>query len=684
MADIQTEIQRKYGIDIAQENIFKLYKIDNADISPQELELRIQDTRRRWQTSINGANEKNAQRDRARLEKADNYERILKDASVRKKVFQYYEKPAGGTGAGAGGAAGSTAFAKEYFSLIATTKKIRKADVDFFFKYYQSERKNKKAILEMLSKDFKINGLGKEASYADEKEEAPEGKKKNDSSPLIVNLFQEATVLQIRSVIEKYEEAQKSSELCMHYPKLRESLYEFLEIKNIDNAKDFVALMSQRGQEVYGVRQEKGTEYIPLVDLFNKLKSIGDYRDVADNIAEFKLLLKYPNLTPYMFAFVEMKPATIKGMMEVANRSYAFRDETDFILNYYQPVHDNFGINSGGISSVIHKAEKKAKQNKVLNQIDEKLGRKKKRKVSIGAEIIHWLVYWPIFAVYFVFEAVKAIFTRLDKLAILIFIAVFVLSNWLFPKIFGIENLLVIRKIIFKNQWLPFLYELVGEFDESWYGMIVWSLVAIVILLAVYILPALFAALFIAEFADDFNKRFDWVGYERTFQSILQTLRKKTEDQYINRKGQFIKSKLPKAAINILCLAIMFALIYFVPIGVRKLGEVTGYGQKTPKAETLAQQENTMPESNEAEETTEEVLEEPPADVMVISVSSANIRSGPGTEYDVLTTAKKGDTFIATGNQETVSNGTIWYEIYLDQEMTQTGWASQKVIALLE
>ena len=162
MADIQSKILSKYGIDIAQENILKLYKIDSADISPQDLEAKIQDTRKRWNSSINGANEKNAERDRARLEKADKYEAILKNAKLRKEVFNFYNKPSGPAGGGATPGSGSTAFAKEYFELVATTKKIKKADVDFFFKYYQSERKNKKAILEMLSKELKVNGLGKE------------------------------------------------------------------------------------------------------------------------------------------------------------------------------------------------------------------------------------------------------------------------------------------------------------------------------------------------------------------------------------------------------------------------------------------------------------------------------------------------------------------------------------------
>lgn len=678
MADIQSKILSKYGIDIAQENILKLYKIDSADISPQDLEAKIRDTRKRWNSSINGANEKNAERDRARLEKADKYEAILKDAKLRKEVFSYYNKPVRPTGGGATPGGGSTEFAKEYFELVATTKKIKKADVDFFFKYYQSERKNKKAILEMLSKELKVNGLGKEGKYADEGDtDGEEGKKKNDSSPLIVNLFQEATVLKIRRALEKFEEASQSSEVCQRYPDIRNGLYEFLGIKDIENAKQFIEIMTAKGKEAYAVRQEKGTEYVPLVDMYNILQSIGEYQDVVDNISEFKLLLKYPNLTPYMFTFVEMKPSTVKSMVDVANRDYVFRDDTDFILNYYKPIHDNFGISDSSIGAILRKAEKKAKQNKVLNDIDEKLGRNKnKRKISIGAEIIHWLVYWPIFAVYFVFEVAKAIFTELHRFAIPVFVILFGLESWLLPK-FGIDNLLILRKLFFKNQWLSYLNGFMGEVGENVVETILLSLVLIIILLAVYILPPLFVSLFIAEFADDFNKRFDWVGIERTFQQIFQILRKKTEDQYLVQKKLFIKSKIGKVIINLISLAILIAIIIITPVGFRKFSETTGYFPKVPKD---AEYYEAVYEGDAGEVDNSDENDLPVGQTMVITESSANIRSGPGTDYDVVTTASQGDIFVATGNQETASNGRMWFEIYLDDEMSKTGWASQKII----
>ena len=201
MAKIQEKILAKYSINISQENILKLYKIDNPDITEQELQTAIEATRKRWNQSINGANEKNAERDRARLNNADKYEAILKDKKLRKELFDFYNSPNEKENKKSGdGVVSGVDFAREYFQLIGTTKKIKKQDVDFFFEYYQEERKNKKAILDMLAKEFKIISLGKESNYADDDKEH-KGHKKKETSTLVVNLFQEATIIRLRKSI---------------------------------------------------------------------------------------------------------------------------------------------------------------------------------------------------------------------------------------------------------------------------------------------------------------------------------------------------------------------------------------------------------------------------------------------------------------------------------------------------
>lgn len=61
-----------------------------------------------------------------------------------------------------------------------------------------------------------------------------------------------------------------------------------------------------------------------------------------------------------------------------------------------------------------------------------------------------------------------------------------------------------------------------------------------------------------------------------------------------------------------------------------------------------------------------------------INVDNANIRSGPGTDYEVVSGGEKGDIFEATGNVKSSSDGD-WYEIYLDGGRSSRGWVSAKV-----
>ena len=677
MKDIQSKVLSKYGIDISRENILKLYKIDHADLSVQELEEKIRDTRKRWNASINGANEKTAERDQARLEKADKFEAILKDAELRKELFHYYRNSGEET------EGTSTDFAREYFALVGTSKKIRKADVEFFFNYYPSERKNRKAILEMLKKELKVFDPGKEEKYAKANDLTDEeGEEEDISGPLIVNLFRESTVLKIRKAIDKHEEAKKVDEICQRYPEIQKSLYEFLDINDVSTAEQLSEKMDAKGKEAFALRQEKGTAYVPLVDLFNILKSLCGDQDVADNIPAFKLLLKYPKLTPYMFAFVEMKPKTLKAFAEVASHYYGFRDDADFILNYYNPVHDHFGISDHGIASLLRKAEKKAAQNKVLNTIDEKLGRTKdRRRLPFGAELGHWLAYWPISLAYFVFEVIKGISKGLRFLEIFVAIGVGILAsvllNFQLPKL-GIHNLLDIAKIIGTNQWVSYLNSL----EDLWGGnygnialMFIESIIIIAFFAVVYVCVPSVAGVFVYDFAYDLNKRFDWIGIERTFQRIFQTLKQRTEDQYFEKKKAFYKKIIGNVITNAVCIALLCLIIWFLPTGAGFVKE------KGADAIESIQEQIAADDVDEKETEGANVQDTQEVESMVITVGTAKIRSGPGTDYDVLRTANQGETFIATGNQETASNGRIWYEIYLDEGMTQTGWASEKVIA---
>ncbi len=576
MSDIRDKILTKYSIDILKENILKLYKIDSQDASIQDIEAAIEATRKRWNQSINGANEKNAERDRARLENADKYEEIIRNGKLRTELFKFYSSS---TDKATKDDVSIVGFAKEYFGLIATTKKIRKSDVEFFFEYFQEERKNKKAVVDMLDKEFKVIGLGKESDYRDEDNEDLEGKKKDDDSLLIVNRFQKATVLKLRKCLFFYESAKACQEICYRFPCINDGLYYFLGIKDVDDIQAFRELISEKAKEAYTIRQEKGAEYIPLVDLFNTLQSLSEYRDVVDNFEEFKIMLRYPALTPYMFGLKNMKPSTLKKLNKIATSEYRFRDETDFLLNYFIPLHDNFGINDSGISIVIKKAKKKTKANKVLNEISEKLGRKTEHKMSFGAKVLYWLVYCPVFLVYFVFEVFKAIFTELHKLAIPVFLIFFFAQNWLFPKLLGVDNLLVLGKILSKSKWYDYLSSYVGAPIDTAFEAIVVSLICIIVLVTLYTVPSILVSGFVIFFAIDLNERYDWIGYERTFQNIFNKLREKNEKQFLENKRKYILDKLKRIVINVICVIVVAIIIYYIPIGCEAFSEATGYFQ---------------------------------------------------------------------------------------------------------
>lgn len=689
MADIQEKILSKYNIDISKDNILKLYKIEDSNISEVDLQAKIEDARKRWQQSVNGANEKNAERDRIRLENADTYERILNDAKLRKALYEYYNKE----NANKAGDLGTVAFAKEFFDLVATTKKLRKKDVEFFFNYFQSERKNKKDIISMLSKEYKILGLAKDSEYVDEEEteDKEEKKKKKGSDTLIVNLFQAETIFGVKKCLEFYQKSLQSNEICTRYPLVKNGLVDFLEVIGINNIQDFQNSMSLKAKEVYAVRQERGTEYVSLVDMYNTLLSLCNKKDVMDNYHEFILLLKYPNLTPYMYLLVDAKPNTLKKLLSIALRDYTFRDEKDFILNYYKLIYDNFGILDGSLKPILKRAEKHARANKILNSIDKKIGRKNRQKISIWAEILHILVYFPIFIMYFVFEVCKTIFTKLPRLKFILFLGIVALGNWLLPKIWEVDNFLIVGKFFRHGQWKAYLETFTGV-STSGIGTFLLSVVVIGYLLLIYCIPALFFTSFFVYSTEDLNKRFEWIGIERTFQDVFAKIRRKTEEQYKEQKKKFLKKQIGKVLVNTICTVITIIIIVPIFATIGSYGSMLGSSMTqhnwdlTDNQQSVVMDAGVYKDENIGGTINTGVEESVAVDkvVLVITVKSANIRAGAGTDYDVIRTASQGMTFFSTGNQKKAENGRIWYEIYLNEECTELGWASETVITVQE
>ncbi len=96
----------------------------------------------------------------------------------------------------------------------------------------------------------------------------------------------------------------------------------------------------------------------------------------------------------------------------------------------------------------------------------------------------------------------------------------------------------------------------------------------------------------------------------------------------------------------------------------------------------------TVFENNEPEKTVEQVEEasdntqeeaETLEVIYVVTESYINIREDAGVDYPSIATAAKGNELIGTGNVKEAQNGRPWYEVYLTEEKTDTGWISSKV-----
>ncbi len=670
MADLREKIQSRYGIDIDRENIFKLYRIDRPDLTEGQLEEKIKECRERWQKSINGANEKNAERDRARLEKAAMYEGILKDTKLRKELYRYYEKSA---------ASGSeTAFARDYFMVIGSSRQIVRQDVDFFFRYFKSERKNRAAILEMLKKEFKVSGLGKEGKdTAENGEDDATGEKKKQSGTVIVNRFQETTILDISKCFHLFVDAASKEKAVARFPKLSDSLYDLLELDEIGSIRDFAVLMKKKREEASGLRLDDGGQdnFTPLVDLFNKMAELAEYKDVSDNFPEFKLLIMYEKLNPYMFLVREVRPRTLETIFELAKKQYAFLDMNQFVAEYFEPIYDNFGIVTIGLGAIFRKAGKKASRSRVMEAIDKFLGIDKRYRIPLPAMILHYMAYLPIYLLYLFFEASKVVFAMFQKIALPVFAAVFFGMNFLTFNEWGI-SVFDLLKIPFKSQWYEYLSWIFGFEVNNWAIAVPTTFGIIGMYALLYLLTSYAASRFTYLFASTMNANVDWVGFERTFREMFKAASRGSANQFRNKKSRFYAGKAGIVLLYLLCIFLVTGANRAMSTSLADLGMQT---------ETTAAEEETddsydgLPYPGFIEADTEAPDKMEPH-YLEISASAANIRSGAGTDYAAVSVANAGEQFEWTGETSEFSDGTTWYEIYLDDDRIQTGWVSGNVI----
>ncbi len=591
MERLRDEIIEKTGIDIERdENVFKLYKIDSLPMSREEIEGKIRETRNRWNASVNGTNERFASRDKKRLDKADAYEKILLDESLSGKLFSYYQNPDADSGTSKSSGQAATpgmGFVRDFFRVIRNSRKIRDDDVEFFLDYY-SMRKQKKAVLQILESEYgykesrkkkaegnltKEEGGGAKEKQDEQKAEELDGldldvRGKHKSNPdwMVQNLILQKTLYMIRKCENLLEESCKNPKVLERYPELNQGLFVFLKLTQMKSLADYEIRVDELGKTVYSYRQEYGEEFIPLVDLCNRLKALAKQRDVIDNYPVFKLLIKYSALSPYMYLLDVVKQETLKELSKIAAKEYRFRNINEFIVNYFMQVYENFAIDADPVRKQINDAKRTEGATKVINGIEEKLGIVRKDGKHILADIAYYVAYLPIQLLYLLIDVIckgrKIIPYVVPALAGFV---VFMLTNGFWGNLSTAHNLFDLRYFNDQEKWLPWALELWRTEQFMDVDDAIWSSASTAVWYIVrYLFPALGTGILLLKALKGFYRDVDWIGIHRTIAQPVSHIREVCEKLFEKDEKQYYKRILPRIIVNILIIIACFGIIFIL------------------------------------------------------------------------------------------------------------------------
>ena len=289
------------------------------------------------------------------------------------------------------------------------------------------------------------------------------------------------------------------------------------------------------------------------------------------------------------------------------------------------------------------------------------------KKIPLMIQIVHWLKYFPIAIVYFVFEVAKAILTELEKVAIAILVMMLILETVIMSRIF--MNPFNFIRMAFSNElWSMFMNDFFGVNS----GTVAESIMLRIFLVSFYLflfigIPLLISS--IVYFASkELNERAEWDDIEGKFGDVFKTLSTRTENDFHHDRSGFYKKSIFSVVLNIALIVFLIMLGGFASKGTKALRDQNN--------DRIAAVETSVEKGSDS--TSEESIDA--QDYIYVDASAANIRSGPGTDHDSIKLVSKGESFRMTGRTEPTKSGHLWYEIYLSEEMEETGWISDSVI----
>lgn len=555
--NIKKTILEQYQVDIDEINLIKLYKIEDTNIKADELEKKLSVTRKKWVQGANSPNEMIASRDKARLAQADIFEEILRNKKYLQALYDYHKK---------GGSTDNSAaeFAKDFFtSLKGVNKSISQKDFNFFMQYFREERKNEKAILEMLKKEFRAVTL-KTASNEDEEEQQRE---QNKQRGIAQTRFHKDSICLLHKIETQYANLQKSTFLQRKYPDLNRSLYDFLKV-DTKSGTDFSMYIDGIAQEVFNTRQNdsvNSNEYIPLSEFYNTWKDLLKRSDVAENFVAFKKLIQYPKITPYLYLAENVDIAFLEKLVKMVRDEYGFSCLDDFLFLYFKPLADGKHY-SFTLDKKLETLLKKVDKNPEMTEQDAQrrnAAAKRRKMIPLLLHILRFLATWPIYLVQLLFESFRFFVLNVQKLSWVNMIFSTVLCAHIFNNV-SIFQAIADILMNFGNSVEEIVYAAARTYDFNNFSFILGALFLVVQFAFKYALAPALITQFMYSLTRELDRCVDLMGFHKTFQNIQQSIEQQILYHY-KKMGKRLYSKMIFPAIaNIFTTIAVFLLALII------------------------------------------------------------------------------------------------------------------------
>ena len=259
------------------------------------------------------------------------------------------------SGQGRDGAAQFLEFARQYFTIISSSGKIGQSEAQFFFDIIKIERR----IRRLSYRCWRMSSIC--PTYIQDpgkRQEEEENKRKTGKgSRIIVSHFSDQTLFELHRCFRYQEQARQSGKVCQKFPDVESPMDVFLKLDACRTQKDLSAYVGQQLQTVFAYTQEGRHEFEPLRDLFNSLSGLLKQKDVSDNYEKFVFFDRYHKFTPYMQKLMSPKESTLRQLYELEGQSYHFTGFEDFLVKYFIPVYENFGITDDNIKKLLRQAK---------------------------------------------------------------------------------------------------------------------------------------------------------------------------------------------------------------------------------------------------------------------------------------------------------------------------------------